>query len=289
MSAIVIPDQCAGVAQQPIRGPELEGWLQYSFAAGNIAHPVYYRGDVTMPPVLLLSELAGFAPGLLAMAQRLVEAGYQVHLPWLFGPFGKRTPLRNGLRLCIVREFGRLRAGESAPLTRWLRQLSGHISEHNGGCQLAAIGMCLTGAMVIPLLMDPQLTAAVAAQPAVPISLRGLFGLGNSPRASQLNVSDQDIAAARQRLNTGEAVLWACRFRGDRLSTHEKLARLQTEFPVGLTTTEYAETDWRNSAGDWPHATFTKEYRLAPDDPSHPAQRAWADLLAFLAQHLRHR
>jgi dienelactone hydrolase len=271
------------------KGPPLECYAQFRFAAGEFSHPVYYGGERSDPPLLLMPELAGFSPGLLQFAARLKDARFQVYVPWIFGPFGQRTPLRNAMRLCISREFANLRAGISAPVTTWLRALAAHISQQNGGGRVGAIGMCLTGAFAIPLIIDPQVVAAVAAQPSVPFSaLFTVFGARHGTSLHQLNVSDSDIAAARDRLTSGDAQLLAVRNRADRVCPREKLERLQQEFPVGLEVREYGEVDSRNSLGERPHATFTKEYRVAanPTD-GHPSRRAFADLVDFFERNLR--
>jgi dienelactone hydrolase len=282
----IIPDHPAGHHATP--APDLLGWKKFHYGAGDIGHWVYYSGKQVHPPLLLMCELAGFSPGLLMMAQRLIDADFQVYAPWLFGPFGHRAPLRNLLCLCIAQEFARLRAGVSAPITQWLRALSAYISEQNAGQQIGAIGMCLTGAFAVPLVIDPQVRVAVAAQPAVPISLRWLMaGMNGSEHVSQLNVSDADMAAAGQRLACGDAHVLACRFRADRLSTREKITRLRHEFSTGLTVHEYESETWRNVLDKRPHATFTKEYRIVPDaSDDHPSRQAWADLLAFLNRYL---
>jgi dienelactone hydrolase len=269
--------------------PHLAGFEPYPFRNEGIEHAVYRGGQPSDPALLLMCELAGFAPGLLAMAERLIEAGYQVHLPWLFGPFGRRAPLRNALRLCISREFARLRAGVSAPITVWLRALAAHISSTQDGRPVGAVGMCLTGAFAIPLIIEPAVVAAVAAQPSVPIDWRHLLlGSAPVPASRALNVDDADIAAARARLEDGGAHLYACRFRADRLCPGRRMEHLQDTFPIGLTCQEYATPEWRNALGRRAHATFTKEYRIAPkDDPEHPSRVAWRDLLAFLDRHLR--
>jgi dienelactone hydrolase len=234
--------------------------------------------------VLVLQELPGLAPGLLNFAERLVGAGHQVYLPWLFGSVGRRQPLQNFLRLCISREFGYLRDGVAAPVADWLRALVGHISEHNSGQPVSAIGMCLTGGFVIPLLMESAVVRAVAAQPAIPVSLSYLaLGRGGQTTRSALNVTQAQIDGARVRLDSGEARLLAVRCAPDRLCPPEKLARLRSEFPVGLTVREYGEPSDINSHGEQPHAIYTKEYRLAPADaPDHPAHVAFAELVAFL-------
>jgi dienelactone hydrolase len=219
----------------------------------------------------------------------LIEARFRVYMPWLFGPFGKRAPKRNGIGLCVSREFAYLRAGVSSPVTTWLRALTAHISEHCGDARVGAIGMCLTGAFAIPLIIDPRVVAAVAAQPSVPLSPFFLaFGIQGDRRSSQLNVSASEIAAARARLDAGEAHLLAVRCRPDRVCPRAKIERLQKEFPVGLELREYAETGERNCLGERPHAIFTREYRIAPTaSAAHYSRRAFADLVAFFDRHLR--
>jgi dienelactone hydrolase len=239
--------------------------------------------------VLLLPELAGFSPGLRMFAERLIDARFQTFVPWLFGPLGIRAPLRNGIRLCVSREFANLRAGVSSPVTTWLRALTAHISKHSGGTPVGAIGMCLTGAFAIPLVIDPHVVAAVAAQPAVPLSpLFMALGIGREGQLRQLNVSDGEIAEARARLEAGRANLLSVRCRSDPICPRAKIDRLRREFPVGLEIREYAEAGERNCLGERPHATFTREYRLATNaSADHYSRRAFADLVAFLDRHLR--
>lgn len=281
-SYAAVPDAPVGAWAAHSKGPPLDGFAQFHFTAGEFGHTVYYGGNRLDPPLLLMPELAGFSPGMLQFAERLRQARFQVYVPWLFGPFGQRTPLRNAIRLCISREFANLRAGVSAPVTTWLRALAAHISQYNGGGRVGAIGMCLTGAFAIPLVIDPKVVAAVAAQPSVP------FGVRRGPWMHQLNVSDSDIAKARDRLTSGGAQILALRNRADGICPREKLERFQHEFPVGLEVREYGDTDSRNSLGERPHATFTKEYRIAPDAADdHPSRRAFADLISFFERYLR--
>ena len=272
------------------RGPPLDGFSQFSLADGDIEHVVYHTGRRSDRVVLVLHELPGIAPGLLQFAGRLVADGFQVYLPWMFGGVQRRTPLRNLARLCISREFANLRAGVSAPVTQWLRALVSHVSRHNDDRPVGAIGMCVTGGFAIPLLLSPRVTVAVAAQPSIPVSLAWFaFGRSDADGQSALNVSQADIDAARARLDAGDAQLLAVRCAADRMCPPRKLQRLEAEFPVGLTLRTYGAQADRNAQGERPHATYTKEYRLAaaaqaPAD--HPARQAYAELLAFLRQGL---
>ncbi|MEJ0038225.1 MAG: dienelactone hydrolase family protein [Gammaproteobacteria bacterium] len=272
-----------------VRGPALAGFEQFFFESHGMGHPVYRSGNERAPMLLLLQEIAGFSPGLLLFARRLTDAGFQVCIPWIFGPFGRRAPVRNALRLCVSREFANLREGVSAPIATWLRALAAQLSERNGGARIGAIGMCLTGAFAIPLVIEPGVAAAVAAQPSVPLSFLHLaFGTGSARRLGALNVADTTIAEARARLESGDAHMMAVRCRADRICPRAKLERFMREFPVGLEVREYGNPDDRNRVGERPHATFTKEYRIEPEASSdHHSRRAFADLVAFFGRHLR--
>ena len=266
----------------------LPGYERSCFTYDGASHDVYRAGSLQAPPLLLMHELPGVAPGLLLFAERLRSAGFQVHIPHLFGVVGQRQPLRNAARLCVSREFAYLRAGVSAPVTRWLRALVAQISADNAGGNVGVIGMCLTGAFVIPLILHPSVVAAVAAQPSVPLSaLHLLTGAEGGAQAAALNVSADDISAARTRLQSGETHLLAVRCRADRLCPAAKLQRFEDEFPVGLQLRQYGTAQQRNAIGARPHATYTKEYRLAGEaEADHPSRQAYADLLLFLQTHL---
>jgi dienelactone hydrolase len=282
-----LPDvAAAGAAVR--RGPDLPGYAQFFLASDGMAHVVYHAGVRTRSPVLVLPELAGFAPGYLMFAERLVAAGFQVYLPWLVGPFGRRAPIRNALRLCVSQEFARLRAGVSAPVTVWLRALISHISDYSGQGRVGAIGMCMTGAFAIPMILHPKVSVAIAAQPAVPLSWPFVvLGCGGVAQRRALNVAQTDLASARVRLSAGDARLLAVRCAADRLCPVDKMERLQAEFPEGLTVKTYGDAQSRNGVGERPHATYTKEYRLAPpQDVDHPSRRAFEDLVSFLREGL---
>jgi dienelactone hydrolase len=248
--------------------PELPGHAVFRFTSEGISHWVFHAGARHDPPVLVMQELPGLSPGLLLFSQRLADAGFQVYLPWLFGPLGQRSPLRNLARLCISREFAGLRSGVSAPVTRWLRSLATYVAHQNEVQAVAVIGMCVTGAFAIPLLLAPGVVAAVAAQPSVPLSLRyAVAGFGGSRRATSLNIGDAEIAAAAAKVARGEARLLGVRFRADRLCPPGKFSVLRCAFREGFELREYGGENDRNVLGHRPGP--------AP-------RRAFDDLLSFL-------
>src|ERR1022692_1350002 len=88
------------------------------------------------PAVILIHEMPGLHPGVTAFGQRLVDAGFTVYLPSLFGrpgaPFAGREMLRTGLRVCVSREFALL-ADRTSPVATWLRALAAMVHAECGG------------------------------------------------------------------------------------------------------------------------------------------------------------
>ena len=83
-----------------------------TFTHGGRTHEVYRAG--TGSAVIVVHEMPGLHPGVTAFGQRLVDAGYRVYLPSLFGrpgaPFGgseMRRSLSAGVRVPRVRPAGR--------------------------------------------------------------------------------------------------------------------------------------------------------------------------------------
>ena len=154
-------------------------------------------------------------------------------MPQLVGPLMRSQSICNFARLCISAEFAHLRAGESAPITDRLRNLARRIALEHGQTHIGAIGMCLTGAFVIPLLLEPGVRAVVASQPSVPFNLKHiLFGgpPGSGERQYQLNVSDAHVRHATSCVRDENKTILIQRFDADRISPRARSARLAKTF-----------------------------------------------------------
>lgn len=265
-----------------MEGTPLDGYDSFEFPTGKgLAHTVYHRGDG--PPVLIMHELPGLTPAALGFGRRLAERGFHCYLPLLFGEAGRSEVLGNYRRLCVSEEFARLQAGVSAPVVDWLRQLAVEVSRRHGGASVGAIGMCLTGAFVIPLVLERSVTAPIAAQPGVPFStLFTAVGLGRGPWMAEMNIADEDLAAAVERTSQEGIPLMAIRFTKDRICPRERLDRLQQAFGNRLLRYELEG----GSALRPPHATLTEEYDRATDSPAHPTRVIFETVVAFLHQRL---
>lgn len=88
---------------------DLSGWSVAPFSGGGYTHDVYRKG--VGPGVVLIPELPGIHPGVLALGNHLVDNGFTVAMPSLFGEPGK--PVSPGYlvagmtRACVARNSPR--------------------------------------------------------------------------------------------------------------------------------------------------------------------------------------
>lgn len=262
--------------------------VQHAGGVMGIEHPVFYAGSG--PALLVLHELPGLAQSCVDFSQRLIARGFEVFMPLLIGRPLSRQPLLNLARLCISAEFARLRAGESAPLTEWLRQLARRVGRDRGNRRIGVIGMCLTGAFVIPLVLEPGVQAAVASQPSIPFRLRSLFGpvsRTTEPWMTQLNVSDADLQAAAACARHGHKSIMVQRFAQDRLCPRARIEHLKNAFGDRAELHEYATSPLRGRVAGPPHALLTEEYdHAAGAPPDDPTRVALARVVDFFHTHL---
>ncbi|MEK8049691.1 dienelactone hydrolase family protein [Ideonella sp. DXS22W] len=261
------------------------GYTARPFEAAGLRHTVFSRGQGR--PVLLMHELPGMDGPNVAFADRLVAAGFAVHLPWLFGPALRSATLGNYRKLCVSQEFGRLQAGVTAPVVDWLRALAADLVAARPGQRVGAIGMCLTGSFVIPLILEPGVVAAVASQPAMPVDGRYL-ALGwerDAAWRTQLNVADADLAAAADVARRDGKHLLLQHFSADRACPRERLQRVAEAFGAQAEVHAYQRPGerWRLLRFS-PHALLTHEYERHGDGDV--TRQALARVIAFLDRHL---
>ena len=66
---------------------DLTGWSVAPFTGGGYTHDVYRRGEG--PGVVLIPEIPGIHPGVLGLGNHLVDNGFTVAIPSLFGEPGR--------------------------------------------------------------------------------------------------------------------------------------------------------------------------------------------------------
>src|SRR3984957_19023285 len=146
---------------------DLTGWTASPFTAEGITHDVYRKGEG--PGVVLIPEIRGIHPGVLAPANYLVNNGFSMPSPSLFGEPGR--PLSAGYlvptmaRACVAREFMALATNAERPVARYLRALARDLNERTPGNGVGVIGMCFTGGFALAAAGDDSVLAPVMSQP----------------------------------------------------------------------------------------------------------------------------
>src|SRR5271156_549418 len=160
------------------------------------ARCVYRAGSG--PAVIVMSEIPGITPQVAAFAQRVVQAGYSVFMPLLFGepmrPPERGYALRVIAKSCISKEFRVLAANESSPIVDWLRALARHAHAECGGRGVGAIGMCFTGNFALAMMLNAPVLAPVLSQPSLPFAI-------TKSRRPGLHASPAEIDAAHEKID----------------------------------------------------------------------------------------
>jgi dienelactone hydrolase len=187
----------------------LDSWTQSSHTAGGVTHPTYRKG--TGPGVIVIHEIPGLTPDVIAFCEEVVAAGFTVVMPHLFGtPERPMSPAYVGKvfpQVCVSREFTTMATGQTSPIAVWLRSLARSLHGELGGPGVGALGMCFTGGFALAMMVDTSVVAPVVAQPSLP------FPVGKR-RGADLNLSPADLADVRARAAGGCQVL-GLRYRDD--------------------------------------------------------------------------
>jgi dienelactone hydrolase len=258
----------------------LDGFAVTPFRALGRTRDVYRLGSG--PSVLVLSEMPGITPLVVAFARRVAESGLSVAMPHLFGTDGAdptNAALRHAFRqVCVSREFKLLASHQSSPVTRWLTALAHEEHDRCGGPGVGVVGMCLTGGFALAMMVDPVVVAPVLSQPSLPVALRA-----SSPRRGALALSATETAAVRARADAGQCVL-GLRFTGDPLSPSERFGSLRDllgERFIGVEIDSSPENPWGYKAKA--HSVLTEDLGAAPDSPT---TAALGQVLGFLRDNL---
>jgi dienelactone hydrolase len=188
---------------------DLAGWSRGSHTFGGITHPTYRRG--TGPGVVVIHEIPGITPEVVRFADEVVNAGFTVVMPELFGTTGEPMSVpavgKALGRICVSREMSMLALGRTQPVADWLRSLARDLHGELGGPGVGALGMCFTGGFALAMMVDTSVAAPVLAQPSTPFAV-------TPKRSADLNLSPADIDAVKARAAAGCEVL-GLRYRSD--------------------------------------------------------------------------
>lgn len=209
--------------------PDLDGFATTTATYDGRTRTVYRAG--TGPAVVVLAEIPGITPDVLAFARRVVDLGCAVALPHLFGEPG-RDPARAGARsavadgltslvpACVSREFSVFAAGRTSPVMGWLRALGRDLHAEQGGPGIGVVGMCFTGGFALGMVADAPVLAPVLSQPSLPLGL-------TARTKADVGLSPEDAAAMVETCAARDLTVLGLRFTHDRLVPAERFATLR--------------------------------------------------------------
>ena len=99
----------------------LTGWTRSTFEAAGLEREVWTKGSG--PAVIVVHEVPGITPKVLAFAEEVVASGFTVAMPSLVGTPGRemsnKYAVRSLLKVCVAREFVSLATNRTSPVIAW--------------------------------------------------------------------------------------------------------------------------------------------------------------------------
>lgn len=258
---------------------DLTGWTAAPFSADGITHDVYRKGDG--PGVVLIPEIPGIHPGVLALGNYLVDNGFSVVAPSLFGEPGR--PVSPGYvastitRACVAREFMALATNAQRPIAQYLRALARDLNARTPGRGVGVIGMCFTGGFALAAAVDDSVLAPVMSQPSVPLPL-------TRARRRDPGLSDSEMKTIVERTRNEGLCALGLRFTRDSMVPDERFATLRERLGDAFEVIEIDSSPGnQHGFGRMAHSVLTEEVR---EVEGHPAFEARKRVAQFLQQRL---
>jgi len=258
---------------------DLTGWVGAPFTAGGFTHDVYRKGEG--PGVVLIPEIPGMHPGVLGLGNHLVDNGFTVVIPSLFGkparPVSAGYVLPTLARACVAREFAAFATDKQRPVTRFLRALARHLNETTPGKGVGVIGQCFTGGFALAAAVDEAVLAPVLSQPSVPLPL-------TAKQRRDPGLSEVELGVIADRAASDGLCAIGLRFSEDKMAPGERFATLKQRLGDAF---EVIEID--SSPGN-PHGFAKMAHSVLTEEVSeadgHPAYEARKRVVAFLTERL---
>lgn len=257
----------------------LEGFTEATFTHDGRARAIFRGGDG--PAVIVIHEAPGITPEVARFARRVVDAGFSVVMPSLFGTPGKPISvpyvLRSIVSGCVAREFVTFALDRTSPITAWLLALAREEHATAGGPGVGVVGMCFTGGLALGMTVDETVLAPVCSQPSLP------FPIGKRRRGA-IGISDADLERVKARVARGACVM-GLRFTADNFVFADRFDTLRRELGDAFVAIEI------DSGPGNPYGIPTRAHSVLTndlvDEPGHPTREALDRVLAFLDERLR--
>jgi dienelactone hydrolase len=265
----------------PTTAPEadLTGWTCEPFTAAGFTYDVYYKGSG--PGVVLIPEMPGAHPGVLALGNYLVDNGFTVAIPSLFGTPGAPAigPMKipTMARACVTKEFAAFATNKDRPVSHYLRALARDLNAKTPGKGVGVIGQCFTGGFALAAAVDDSVLAPVLSQPSVPLPL--------TPRQRRdPGLSEAELKVIEKRAADEGLCALGLRFSADPAAPAERFKTLKERLGDAFEVIELDSSPGNAGGfGRMAHSVLTDQVR---EFDGHPAYEARKRVVEFLKERL---
>lgn len=254
---------------------DLTGWMREPFSAAGFTYDVYRKGEG--PGVVLIPEMPGIHPGVLALGNHLVDNGFTVVIPSLYGTPGAPA-LRAGAlgviaRGCVAKEFAAFATNKDRPISHYLRALARDLNAKTPGRGVGVIGQCFSGGFALAAAVDDSVLAPVMSQPSLPMPL--------TPRQrADSGVTDAELKIIEKRAADEGLCALGLRFSGDPLVPAERFRTLKDRLGDAFEVIELDSAKGNPGGfGRMAHSVLTLEVRETPGNPAYAARKRVVEFL----------
>ena len=254
---------------------DLTGWMREPFSAAGFTYDVYRKG--AGPGVVLIPEMPGIHPGVLALGNHLVDNGFTVVIPSLYGTPGAPA-LRAGAlgviaRGCVAKEFAAFATNKDRPISHYLRALARDLNAKTPGRGVGVIGQCFSGGFALAAAVDDSVLAPVMSQPSLPMPL--------TPRQrADSGVTDAELKIIEKRAADEGLCALGLRFSGDPLVPAERFRTLKDRLGDAFEVIELDSAKGNPGGfGRMAHSVLTLEVRETPGNPAYEARKRVVEFL----------
>ena len=254
---------------------DLTGWLCEPFSAAGFTYDVYRKG--AGPGVVLIPEMPGIHPGVLALGNHLVDNGFTVVIPSLYGTPGAPAVRAGALgviaRGCVAKEFAAFATNKDRPISHYLRALARDLNAKTPGRGVGVIGQCFSGGFALAAAVDDSVLAPVMSQPSLPMPL--------TPRQrADSGVTDAELKIIEKRAADEGLCALGLRFSGDPLVPAERFRTLKDRLGDAFEVIELDSAKGNPGGfGRMAHSVLTLEVRETPGNPAYAARKRVVEFL----------
>jgi len=258
----------------------LAGFTRDTFTHDGTTKEVFRAGSG--PAVIVITEIPGITPSVIAFAQRVIDLGCSAVLPSVFGDPGREPSggyiAKSMSKGCVSKEFRAFAKGVSAPLTQWCIALARNEHERCGGPGVGVVGMCFTGNFALAMAVDPVVLAPVLSQPSLPLPV-------SKAHKADVHASPAELAAVRARCEEDEEMcVLGLRFTGDIAVPAARFASLRRELGESFVGVEIDSSKGNvHHIGSKAHSVLTEDL---VDEPGHPTHDALNQVLELFRARL---